>query len=289
MSSADVLIAGSRVRSERTDGETRPVVATLAAHGVTAEVHPWDADVDWGAAALVAVRTTWDYSGRLDEFLAWARDVHAATRLRNPLAVLEWNTHKRYLLDLADAGVPIVPTTLLPRGAADDQRAATLDRPGAVVVKPAVSAGGRDTFRGEAATLAGTLADLVDVGDVLVQDAVASIGRDGEVSLVRLGDVWSHAVRKRPAAGEFLVHERYGGRLDDHTPTASELAVAEAALASVPGDPDAVYAARVDLVRIDGEPVVMELELVEPELFVRRATGAADRLANALVACLDRR
>lgn len=274
-----VLVAGSRVRSERSEAETRPLLAALAARGVDAAAVPWDeTSTDWAAADLVAVRTTWDYTDRRDDFLAWAAAVDGVTALQNPRAVLEWNSHKRYLVALADAGVPVVPTTLLARGGAVPDLGS-----GPVVVKPAVSAGGRGTHLGDAEDLRGVTADLLAAGDVLVQPAVESIGRDGEVSLIRLGGQWSHAVRKVPAAGGFLVHERHGGRLEDHTPTSGEIAVADAALACSPAP---VHAARVDLVRVEGEPVVMELELIEPELFLRRAPDAADRLAEALLAVL---
>ncbi|MDD7965216.1 ATP-grasp domain-containing protein [Actinomycetospora lemnae] len=275
-----VLVAGSRVRSERSDAETRPLLAALAARAVDAVDVAWDDDaVDWADADLVTVRTTWDYTERRDDFLAWAERVAAVTRLVNPLPVLRWNSHKRYLVELAGAGVPTVPTTLLERGAAvpDDLGS------GPLVVKPAVSAGGRGTHLGRPDDLHGTVADLLADGDVLVQPAVDSIGRDGEVSLVQIGGTWSHAVRKVPAAGRFLVHEKHGGRLDDHTPTDREVAVADAALAAAPVT---VPVARVDLVRLDGEPAVMELELIEPELFLRRAPAAPDRLADALLATL---
>ena len=279
MSATTVVVASSRVRSERSDAETLPLVAALAERGADARVEPWDTDDDlvgWTAADLVAVRTTWDYTGRRDEFLAWAARVASATVLQNPLAVLEWNSHKRYLTELAAAGVPVVPTRLVPAGTEPDPLG-----PARVVVKPAVSAGGRGAHRGLGPELDETLAGLVALGDALVQPAVESIETEGEVSLIRLGDRWSHAVRKFPPAGGFLVHERHGGRLQDHEPTPRELEVADAALACSPAP---VHAARVDLVRLDGEPVVMELELIEPELFLRRCPDAAGRLAEALLA-----
>lgn len=276
-----VIVASTRVRSERSDAENRPLVAALEERGATARVEPWDAEdavAGWSAADLVAVRTTWDYSGRRDEFLAWAARVAGSTDLQNPLSVLEWNSHKRYLVELAEAGVPVVPTRLVPGGSLPERLG-----PGRVVVKPAVSAGGRGTYRGLGPELDETLAELAAAGDALVQPAVESIDTDGEVSLIRLGDRWSHAVRKFPPAGGFLVHERHGGRLTDHEPTPRELEVAAAALACSPAP---VHAARVDLVRIDGEPVVMELELIEPELFLRRSPDAAGLLADALLATL---
>lgn len=274
-----VLVAGARVRSERSDAETGPLVDALARRGVHAEALPWDlADevAGWSGADLVVVRTTWDYTERLEPFLGWAADVDAVTRLQNPLEVLRWNAHKAYLVELAAAGVPVVPTTVVPRGTPEPE----LDA-GPLVVKPAVSAGGRGTHRGDAASLAEVATTLLAAGDLLVQPVVESIGRDGEVSLIRIGDRWSHAVRKLPATGEFRVHERHGGRLEDHTPTSEEVAVAERAVACAPAP---VHAARVDLVRIAGEPTVMELELIEPELFLRRAPGSPDRLAEVLVA-----
>ena len=277
-----VIVASTRVRSERSDAENRPLVEALQERGASARVEPWDADVDWSAADLVAVRTTWDYTGRRDEFLAWASRVAASSALQNPLPVLEWNSHKRYLVELAEAGVPIVPTRLVPAGTEPEPLSACCPEfRGRVVVKPAVSAGGRGTHRGLGPELDATLAELVSLGDTLVQPAVEGLDRDGEVSLIRLGRQWSHAVRKYPVEGGFLVHERHGGRLEDHRPTPRELEVAEAALARAPGP---VHAGRVDLVRLDGEPVVMELELIEPELFLRRAPDAPGLLADALLA-----
>lgn len=277
-----ILVAGSRVRSERSDAETLPLVAALARLGADAEMLPWDLPesvVGWTAADLVAIRTTWDYTERLDEFLAWADRVGAATRLRSPAGVVRWNSHKGYLVELAGAGVPVVPTRILARGTATPELGV-----GRLVVKPAVAAGGRGTHHGDADELAEPTAALLGSGDVLVQPYLHSVGRDGEVSLIRIGGRWSHAVRKTPPSGGFLVHERHGGSLDDHTPTGEEIAVAERALRAAPVTAARdLVAARVDLVRLRGEPVVSELELIEPELFLRRSPGAPDRLAAALL------
>jgi glutathione synthase/RimK-type ligase-like ATP-grasp enzyme len=285
MSGPTVIVASTRVRSERSDAENVPLLAALEERGASARVEPWDADdavAGWSAADLVAVRTTWDYTARRDEFLAWAGRVEGSSVLQNPLPVLEWNSHKRYLVELAGAGVPVVPTRLIPAGSTPEPLSACCPEfRGRVVVKPAVSAGGRGTHRGLGPELDEALADLAAAGDALVQPAVESIDTEGEVSLIRLGERWSHAVRKFPGPGGFLVHEKHGGRLTDHEPTTRELEVADAALACAPAP---VHAARVDLVRVDGEPVVMELELIEPELFLRRAPDAPGLLADALLA-----
>ncbi|WP_327299885.1 MULTISPECIES: hypothetical protein [unclassified Streptomyces] len=273
-----VIIASTQERSESAESENLLLLAALTERGVKARVEAWDAPeqvAGWSTADLVTVRTTWDYTWRRDEFLAWAKHVDTVTVLQNPLAVMEWNSHKRYLVELARAGVPVVPTTLIPAGGPHDPLG-----PDPVVMKPAVAAGGRGAYLGPGHDLDGTLTDLLSQGDVLIQPVVESIAAEGEISLVKIGDTWSHAVRKIPAADGFLVQESHGGRLEGYEATPRELEVAQSALACSPAP---VHAARVDLVRIAGEPVVMELELIEPDLFLRRSPREADRLADALL------
>ena len=151
------------------------------------------------------------------------------------------------------------------------------------VVKPAISGAGRDTFRvpapvsGEKAT---RYAALIAAEDMLLQPFLPSILDVGEVSLIVIDGAVTHAVRKIAAAGEFRVQDDHGGRVVPHTAAPDEIAVAEAAVAAC--SPAPLYA-RVDLVRLTtGQPAIMELELVEPELFFRFGPGAADRLAEAV-------
>ncbi|MFD8630481.1 RimK family alpha-L-glutamate ligase [Streptomyces hygroscopicus] len=273
-----VIIASTQERSESAESENLLLLAALTERGADARVEPWDAAEEvagWSAADLVTVRTTWDYTWRRDEFLSWAKSTDAVTMLQNPLAVMEWNSHKRYLVELARAGVPVVPTTLIPAGGPYE-----LLGPDPLVMKPAVAAGGRGAYLGPGSDLNGTLADLLSKGDVLIQPVVESIATEGEISLIKIGNKWSHAVRKIPAAGGFLVQESHGGRMEDYEATARELEIAESALGCSPAP---VHAARVDLVRFNGEPVVMELELIEPDLFLRRSPQEAGRLADALL------
>jgi glutathione synthase/RimK-type ligase-like ATP-grasp enzyme len=226
-----------------------------------------------------------DYTSRSAEFLAWAAAVDSLTRLVNPLEVLVRNAHKRYLLDLERAGVPIVPTTLLRPGASTaEQRAAFAAHGGEVVIKPAVSAGARGTVRARSGSseAAEALAVALDLGDVLVQPFLPAV-TDGEVSLLYIGGRFTHAVRKIPAAGDFRVQEHIGGVVQRHQPDAEEMAVADRALVTI--DSTLSYA-RVDLVRRNGRPVVMEVELVEPELFLGMADGVADALADHLVSLI---
>lgn len=258
--------------------DTGLLAAALAQRGVQAAVVAWDEPRDWSEVPLVVLRTPWDYFHRLEEFLAWVGRVERRTRLLNPPAVVRWNCHKSYLLHLAEQGVPILPTRLLSR--ASDLRTLAAET-GELVVKPAVgiSALGARRGRGDDPALVRHVEGLLAAGDVLVQPFAPDVEVQGEVSLIYFAGAFSHAVRKRPAAGDFRVQDDYGGTVHPYEPTASELEVAVAALAETP---EPTTYARVDLIQFAGKPAVMELEVIEPELFLRYAPGSAERLAETL-------
>jgi glutathione synthase/RimK-type ligase-like ATP-grasp enzyme len=263
-------------------------VAALQDAGLAADVVRWDDPaVDWDGYALSVVRSCWDYVGRRDEFLTWAEGV---TGLRNGAGVLRWNTDKTYLRDLESAGLPVVPTVWSPGSAGELPDAAEW------VVKPSVSAGSRDTARWTAAGDAlAHVAELVSAGrTAMVQPYQASVDRAGETAMLFLGGRFSHAVRKGPLLlpGEGINQERDSrGDLRRVEPTAAERDAAqkvfEAVPELVPGAAPLLYA-RIDLVADpDGRPVVLELELTEPSLFLPQAPDAAERLARAVAAQAD--
>jgi glutathione synthase/RimK-type ligase-like ATP-grasp enzyme len=269
----------------------------LARRGVESEIVDWHDDtVAWERFALAVIRSPWDYTWQLDAFLTWAERVSATTTLANPLPILRWNTHKRYLVELARAGAPVVATTVLEPG-----DAVTLVDAPELVVKPAVSAGGRDTGRyaadrfDEAHAHAERL--LAEGRSVLVQPYLDRIDDASETSIVYAGDVYSHGFRKGPIlAGESVFVEGLYREEDigPREPSAAERAVAEEVLdalgACVPGcsRADLLYA-RVDVAPgPDGEPVLLELELTEPSLFLAHAPGAAERVAAEFAAALGR-
>lgn len=264
------------------DLETVLVADALAGLGVESEIVAWTSPA-LGRADLTVIRTTWDYTKRLGEFLSVLDGFGAA--LINPLEVVRWNCHKGYLALLADAGVPVVPTVVIP--ASGDRPVLQLPDSATpeIVIKPAVSAGGFGVgrFPSGSAAAAAHLAEILTVGDALVQPFQPAISA-GERSLIHLSGVFSHAVAKTAADGDFRVQARYGGVITAHTASRAELAVAETALAAVPGGPEALSYARVDLVGPPGRPVVMELELIEPELFLHRVPGSAERFAQVLAA-----
>jgi glutathione synthase/RimK-type ligase-like ATP-grasp enzyme len=248
-----------------------------------------DPAVDWASFDLVVVRSTWDYQERRDQFLAWARAV--GDRLVNAPAVLEWNTDKRYLRELADAGLPVVPTALVEPGeafAAPD---------GEYVVKPTVSAGSRDTARFGTGTGgdadAGRAAALVDAihasgRTAMVQPYVASVDARGETALLFFDGAFSHAIHKGPllARGAAPTSEVFAAEtIAAREASAAERAVAERVVAHIgqrfAGGPPAY--ARVDVVQgADGAPLLLELELTEPSLFFAGDAGRLSRFAAAI-------
>ncbi|MFJ6782932.1 RimK family alpha-L-glutamate ligase [Streptomyces yangpuensis] len=267
------------------------LLGALRAAGLSAEPVIWDADPGkWGGFDLAVIRSTWDYVGRLDEFLAWAEATARVTRLWNPAPLVRWNSDKRYLPELAGRGVPVVPTRCIAPG--EPCAEADFDGPHGVVVKPSVSAGARDTARyapGRAADAVRHARMLLEQGrTALVQPYLPLVEEEGERALIFFAGTFSHAIRKQALLTE-------PGRMDNsrvahpgaalHTPTEAELRTALAALEAVPA-PGAPLFARVDLVSGGGagEPVLMELELIEPDLFLGLAPHAADRLALAVAA-----
>ncbi len=279
-----VLVTGRQMPIP--DPESHLLIAALNDIGLHAETRPWGDGHEWRDVPLVVVRTPWDYFDARERFLEWARGVAAVTSLVNPFEVLEWNSHKRYLRELRQAGVPTVETTVLARNAGRaDQRAALRAHDGEVVVKPAVGGGAVGALRAAAdsETAECHLATLVESGDALVQPLVPTVTTRGEVSLIYFGGEFSHAVRKIPAPGDYRVQLEYGGRVERHEPSDAERAVAAAALRATPLP--AVYG-RVDLVDVDveigGRPAVMELEVIEPQLFLDQHPDAARRFAALL-------
>ncbi len=255
-----------------------------------------DPSVDWSSFGAAWIRSTWDYTGRSDEFLTWTARVAALTRLWNPAEVVAWNSHKSYLLELAAAGVAVVPTEPVAAGTAVDLVALMDDRGwDEVVVKPAVGAGAVGAERvPRSRARAWTEADRARTApDRLVQPLVVEVA-DGEVSLLVVEGRLTHAVRKVPAPGDFRVHAHLGGRELAHEPTPAERDLARAvlavdALADGPlasgGEP--LLYARVDCVTTAQGPQLMELELIEPSLFLPLAPPDARRtLADAVVARL---
>lgn len=275
--------------AESLDRDLPVLRAALEDAGAEAVVGYWDdPDVDWAAFDLVVIRSTWDYSWRVAEFVAWAERCGKLTRLANPAAVVRWNTDKRYIGDLAEAGVPTVPTRYLAPGAPaefpDDRE---------YVVKPTSGAGARLAARyrpEERETALRQLERMHDRGlTAMVQPYLTSIDTAGERALQFYGGRFLHASRKGAVLEPGTAYDAdkvAHPRLEPWQPTPAELAVAERALGAVPRwtDGSELLYARVDLVDgDDGNPCVMELELVEPNLFLWLHPESVPVVAEAVV------
>jgi hypothetical protein len=278
------------------DEDLPPLVAAFGAAGAHAEITDWDDDgVDWARFDLALLRSAWDYTERLPQFLAWVERTAASTLLLNPPPVVRWNSDKHYLRELAEGGVPVVPTTFVEPGA--EPRAvlqAFLARESAseVVVKPAVGAGSRDArrhARGGIEEILAHLRPLLAAGrSMMLQPYLESVDREGETALVFIEGGFSHAICKgpllpsgAPSTPALFAPEEISARL----PSADELTVGERALAQVPHG-QLLYA-RVDLVRdLLGAPRVLELEITEPSMYFSYSPGSAQRFAMAALARL---
>ncbi|MGI5244325.1 ATP-grasp domain-containing protein [Dactylosporangium sp. CA-139066] len=265
------------------DEDDRALIPALAAHGIAAEPVAWsDPSADWSAYDLAVIRNTWDYARRRDEFVAWARTV---PRLANPAAVIEWNTDKRYLRDLAFAGIPIVPTTWVEPG---EEWAPPAE--GEIVVKPAVSVGSIDTGRYDLATQGDRAAELVrrlqgEGRVVMIQPYLAAVDIGGETAVMSFRGEFSHAIRKGailtgPYEETKALYQNED--ISPRNPSPDERALAARVLAELPVPAGDLLYARVDLLPSPDGPVVIEVELTEPSLFLGHAPGAAERFAAAV-------
>ncbi|SFR88326.1 glutathione synthetase, ATP-grasp domain [Agromyces sp. CF514] len=244
--------------------------------------------VDWGAYDAAVLRSTWDYVDRADRFVEVVTRIdRSPCTLLNPLDAVRWNIDKRYLDDLALWGVPVVPVV---RGLPGEPEAmvAAVERAewAELVLKPAVGVGGTGVVRTEVGELARLLGSLPPTTEVMVQPFAPAILDEGELSFVFLGGAPSHVLRKRPAEGDFRAHGIYGGSVERTDAAAEDLAQVTAMLGRLPFD---LAYARVDVVRFGGSLAVLELELVEPMLYLDRAPGSAERLADATITRLGRR
>jgi hypothetical protein len=245
---------------------------------VPAETRAWDdPTVDWSRARAAILRSTWNYVARYPAFMAWAERCAAVTRLWNPLPVIRWNSHKRYLLELAAAGIPVVPTHLAAQGTTVSLAEVAASWP-EVVIKPAISAGSFATIRVARPDFAGGQAHLdalLPERDMFIQPYFPSVETRGERALIWIDGAFTHQIRKR---------SRFSGEAEYTSPPLppdpDDLVVAQQVLAAAPRP---LLYARVDLAHDPaGRPHLMELELMEPSLYFTGIPAAAARLAQAI-------
>lgn len=284
------------------DEDMPPLLDACARADIAAEVVSWNDPTcnleDFDAAVL---RSPWDYTDRLPDFLEWCERCAAQTRLINPLDVVRWNTDKHYLADLIEAGVDCVPSMFLEPDDPADQGLtlflATHAQAAEFVVKPAVGAGSRDARRfGREETIAATahtVALLEEGRSVLMQPYLNHVDEHGETALIYIDHVFSHAIRKGPllprgnaTSDPLFASEAISPREATSAERTLGDRVVKAVAARFPAEAPLVYI-RVDLLHDAADlPCVLELEVVEPSLFFAHAPAGAERLVTAIAARL---
>lgn len=297
------------------DEDMKPLLAALRDAGAQADECDWDDDqIDWSRFDLALLRSAWDYSRRLPEFLDFIKRASEQTCLLNPPEVVRWNTDKHYLGELGSAGVPVVPSTFVEpgedaavaidcfltevspltpalstqAGRGDQNRVPASDFE--FVIKPCVGAGSRDAQRHHAENRGEAILHLQRLHDsgrsALLQPYLHSVDEHGETALLYFNGTFSHAIRKGPLLkrGEGPVRALFAAEhILPRTPARDEYEVAQSALAAIPFNRPLLYA-RVDLIRDERDaPRLLELELVEPSVFLAHHDGAAGRFVAAIL------
>ncbi|MEQ8903713.1 hypothetical protein [Ekhidna sp.] len=263
--------------------EDRLVMEALEKLGLKTKKVAWsDASFDWTQTKIALFRTTWDYAEKFTAFSDWLMEVSMESKLVNDYETIVWNLDKHYMNDLKDAGVNVVETYFIePRDTRTLQE--IHDELGweKTVLKPAISAAAKDTFMLSPETIGNLeerFAYLVKDETMMLQPFQEDVLKRGELSLMLIGETYTHAVLKVAKPGDFRVQDDFGGTVADYKPTQAEIDLAIAAVKACENTP--LYA-RVDIVNDNnGNPAVSELELVEPEMWFRKNAKAAEMLAE---------
>ncbi|KAA3635141.1 MAG: hypothetical protein DWQ02_10290 [Bacteroidetes bacterium] len=276
-----LLITASNLPIE--EPETGKLLETLKGLGLSGKIVAWDdKTINWQDCKLVVIRTPWDYVEKYPEFRRWLELTGTKTKVWNPVKTILWNIHKSYLLELQEQGVPIVPTKLVSAGS--EKKLSELlpeDFGNEIVIKPAISISAKGTgrFMKDAPEAEAHFNHLIAARDVLIQPFLPEIQQKGEVSMMYFHGKYSHAIRKIAKKGDFRVQNNFGGTVEVHIPTAEEKEVAEKIFKVLREPPP--YA-RVDLLSTSKGPLLMELELIEPDLFLSYDPGAFMRFAEEI-------
>ncbi|HEX7333441.1 MAG TPA: hypothetical protein VF290_18195 [Pyrinomonadaceae bacterium] len=259
------------------------VVEPLRRLGHVAEFVPWQAPTQWRDYDGVVIRTTWDYQHYLDAFLSVLQEIETQSRLANPLEIVKWNADKKtYLQDIESRGGQIIPTVWNQGNIERRQVQEWFEQfqTDELVIKPTVGANAQDAFRLKRGAYPDELSTVFDKRFYMVQPFMRRIVEEGEFSLFYFNGEYSHTILKTPKAGDFRVQEEHGGLIQAAKPEAELLATGEKIMQYI--SPVPLYA-RVDFVRTDdGEFALVELELIEPSMYLREAKHAPQMFAEAI-------
>ncbi|MFT4681192.1 MAG: glutathione synthase/RimK-type ligase-like ATP-grasp enzyme [Granulosicoccus sp.] len=271
--------------SDQIVNEDLVVQKALEKHGLNVTRTNWDnTNFDWSETRFALFRTVWDYSERWDEFLPWFKRTEKLTQFINPAEQIHWNLDKHYLQDLADKGVNIPPTVFLKKGSSQSL-IEIFNEAGwsEAVLKPAISAGGRETYRitkNQTSEFEGSLRELLVTEDMMLQEFQQNVVEKGEVSMMFAGSKITHSIIKNVKAGDFRVQDDFGGTVKEYLPSDDEINFAQKVLSSCKNPP---ILGRVDMIWDNqGQLAVGELEIIEPEMWFRFSPKAALTVAETI-------
>ena len=259
--------------------------SAFESQGLKVDITYWDnPSYEWQQTKSVLFRTVWDYFERFDEFWDWLEQVKTKTRLINSYELIKWNIDKHYLRDLKNNGIQVVPTYFADRGNNISlQEIANLNDWKHIVIKPAISASAFNTYKinnDEIEQKEQLFHELLQTHDMLVQPFFPTISELGEASLMVFGGKFTHAILKKAKAGDFRVQDDFGGTVHDYNPTQEEINFAEKVFQSCTSMP--IYG-RVDIVWDSNKHIYRsELEIIEPELWIRNRPESANKIAEAV-------
>ena len=259
--------------------------SAFESQGLKVDITYWDnPSYEWQQTKSVLFRTVWDYFERFDEFWEWLEQVKTKTKLINSYELIKWNIDKHYLRDLKNNGIQVVPTYFADRGNNISlQEIANLNDWKHIVIKPAISASAFNTYKitnDEIEQKEQLFHELLQTHDMLVQPFFPTISELGEASLMVFGGKFTHAILKKAKAGDFRVQDDFGGTVHDYNPTQEEIKFAEKVFQSCISLP--IYG-RVDIVWDSNKHIYLsELEIIEPELWIRNRPESANKIAEAV-------
>ena len=263
--------------------------SAFESQGLKVDVTYWDnPSYEWQQTKSVLFRTVWDYFERFDEFWDWLEQVKTKTRLINSYELIKWNIDKHYLRDLKNNGIQVVPTYFADReNNISLQEIANINDWKHIVIKPAISASAFNTYKitnDEIEQREQLFHELLQTHDMLVQPFFPTISELGEASLMVFGGKFTHAILKKAKTGDFRVQDDFGGTVHDYNPTQEEINFAEKVFQSCTSTP--IYG-RVDIVWDTNKNLYLsELEIIEPELWIRNRPESAKKIADAVIKIL---
>jgi glutathione synthase/RimK-type ligase-like ATP-grasp enzyme len=247
---------------------------------------PWDDEtIDWTLFDAVVIRSAWDYIHRATEFNLWLERLKTlGVKLFNPISVIQWNQHKSYFVDFSERGI-LVPSFQYCPAKSKFELSTIIKENGwdKAVVKPAVSAGSFNTWVVEKENLANSqkrFAELLQTNDMIVQEFMKEVLTEGEWSLLFFNKKFSHAIIKKPKSGDFRVQAKFGGSAE---PIIADEKIIEQAAKILNSIDEPLLYARVDGLVLNGDFYLMELELIEPVLFVEQGEHACENFYQALL------